>query len=307
MISTLATQDRSTLAAEDARQPKEEIVQSMIRYFQPIEALEFEVLKNVEVVSQPSENYSHQLQYAAREHRYKYTFIQESHDTGSDDLETISFDGVRGYYFRKSNGELDITPSRNSDRHLSQMQGFFEPFAFILAKENDGTPHGALMFPTLKDYKEAASWKVFAGQLDNAVAVKRNGEETLCVTMPGEIMPWTRAGTTFKVFLSRKLGYYPVAWERTAADGSFRYVYEVNDLQKFPLPDGQGTVLYPSAATLEKFTPADNSTPKIKAVILLNALRINQMQEENWAIDLAQAKFSIDTTVSPSVIKRTPK
>ena len=307
LISAVTALDRSTLKAEDAELPKEEIVQSMIRYFQPIDALEFEVIKNVEVVAEPSENYSHQLQYAANEQRYKYSFAQQSHEHGSDDLETVSFDGVRGYYFRKSNGELDITPSRNRDRALANMQGFFEPFAFILAKENDGTPSGSLMFPTLKDYKEAAAWKVFAKQLDSAVPAKRGGEETLCVTVPGEVMPWTRTGTTFKVFLSRKPGYYPIAWGRTADDGSFRYVYEVKDLQKFALPGGQGTVLYPAVATLEKFAPGNSDTPRIRAVILLSTLRINQTKEENWAIDPAQANVVIDSTVNPPSIKRTPK
>ena len=111
-------------------------------------------------------------------------------------------------------------------------------------------------------------------------------------------MPWTALLTTFKVYLSPKDHYLPIAWERTAHDGSFRYVYEVRRWQTFTPPDSQETVAYPEVATQEKYL-GDSKTPCIKATIQVRNVFVNRRGEENWAISPARAKFIDDMTVKP--------
>jgi hypothetical protein len=297
--------------SQDTKKPQEiaspeEIVQSMIKYFRLIDTLEFEVLKKIEVVNDARENFNCTLKYAGKGRCFQYTFAQHSNGRGDDDVLTNAFDGVRGYLLKQSNGELDITPSRNRDQDLANIQGFFEPFAFVLSKDNDGTAKGSFWLPTLGDYQDISTWSTFAEHLRSATLTRYGSNEAICVVTPGGVEPWTTAKTTFKVFLSTKAPYFPIAWERTGEEGGSKYVYEVKHLESITLPDNNETIVYPDIA-IQDLSYGTDGADESKTTIQVQNVLVNRMKEENWAIDPARAKVIHDMTVKPPVFIAVPK
>jgi hypothetical protein len=290
-----------------------EVLQPISSYFQKFHSVAYEVEKTVELTDS-NEGYKEFLKYLGEGTNYKYTYRTEYNEAsiaaaGKDKLDqdtiTSAFDGKLSYLLRSGNGELTISPSQNPDPRLSNMQGFFEPFAFLLSKENDETQAGSLRFPKMADFQSPEVWAALAEKASAIENVSFDSEDTICATFPGGIMPWRDVRTSFKVYFSKANGF-PIAWERAAEDGSFRYVYRVKKIGRIKLPNADETIPFPEIAVQEKFVK-QNAKPNYTATIKVKNVDLTGDTREEWIIDPTEAAFVIDHTAEKPVFISIPK
>jgi len=204
--------------------------QQLSRYFETLKGFEFKVSQDT-VVPSTGERYSETLSYASQGSLYWFDYTDDSEEVSTQS----AFDGEYGQYLDKAIGRLAIQKNkRMSDFVAMDATGLLQPFSFFNADVylGVGTKNSQPQIPSSDALGDMKQWvRRLSGNGVTLGTGEIRGRKVVIVSLPGGVPPGVTYPTTFTVYLDPQRGFYPIEWERLAADGSIREVYDIEEVE----------------------------------------------------------------------------